>query len=148
MKKNSVIIKTVLSMIVVSFLIQLSSCDKKQIRLSYYERPSYLITYSKNEIVIKSSKKKEAEHFNFKNGEYFNSKDSTLFFSVIKDTIVSIRNKEITFKMEIEKENNGLFKTTRFLLHNPGPKFSYSIYYYDSKYQISKIIENDLIICK
>ena len=65
MKKNSVIIKTVLSMIVVSFLIQLSSCDKKQIRLSYYERPSYLITYSKNEIVIKSSKKKEAEHFNF-----------------------------------------------------------------------------------
>ena len=123
MKKNSVIIKTVLSMIVVSFLIQLSSCDKKQIRLSYYERPSYLITYSKNEIVIKSSKKKEAEHFFYKNGEYFNSKESTLFFSVIKDTIVSIRNKEITFKMEIEKENNGHSRLPGFYYIIPDPNF-------------------------
>lgn len=149
MKRNLVISKFVLLMIVASLLMPLSSCNKKRIRLSSDEPLSYFITYLKDEIIINSSEPHQlSSHFFYKDGEYFSSRDSMLYFSTIRDTVLNNNNGGTSLRVVIKKEKEGLFKTTRFLLHNPGPKFSYSIYYYDSKYQISKIIENDLIICK
>ena len=78
-------------MIVASLLMPLSSCHGNRKRLSSNEESSFLITYSQKEIVIESIKKKGVvEHFFYKNGEYFASSDSILFFSTVKDTILNV----------------------------------------------------------
>lgn len=64
MKRNLVISKFVLLMIVASLLIPLSSCNKKRIRLSSDEPLSYFITYLKDEIIINSSEPHQlSSHF-------------------------------------------------------------------------------------
>ena len=86
MRKCLVIKKIALIMIVASLLMPLSSCHGNRKRLSSNEESSFLITYSQKEIVIESIKKKGVvEHFFYKNGEYFASSDSILFFSTVKD---------------------------------------------------------------
>ena len=74
-------------MIVASLLMLLSSCPENSKRLFPSKRKdSYLITYSKNEIVVESDN--GATHFIYKNGEYFTSSfgsDSIVFFSTVKD---------------------------------------------------------------
>ena len=60
-------------------------------RLSSNEESSFLITYSKKEIVIESTKSNGVvDHFFYKNGEYFASSDSILYFSTVKDTILNV----------------------------------------------------------
>lgn len=85
MRKCLVIKKIALIMIVASLLMPLSSCHGNRKRLSSNEESSFLITYSQKEIVIESIKKKGVvEHFFYKNGEYFASSDSILFFQQLK----------------------------------------------------------------
>ena len=74
-------------MIVASLLMLLASCHGNSKRLFPSKlKDSYLITYSKNEIVVESDD--DATHFIYKNGEYFTSSfgsDSIVFFSTVKD---------------------------------------------------------------
>lgn len=82
-------------MIVASLLMLLSSCHGNSKRSCHENskrlfpskrKDSYLITYSKNEIVVESDN--GATHFIYKNGEYFTSSfgsDSIVFFSTVKD---------------------------------------------------------------
>ena len=82
MKGNLVNSKWFLLIIVASLLIPLSSCSERRESLSSNTRQSFDITYSKKEIVIESSTKTGKDHFFKKDGEYFSSSDSILFFGV------------------------------------------------------------------
>lgn len=150
MKRNLVISKFVLLMIVASLLIPLSSCNKKRIRLSSDEPLSYFITYLKDEIIINSSEPHQlSSHFFYKDGEYFSSRDSMLYFSTIRDTILNNNNGGTSLRVVIKKEKEGLFKTSSYIVNNTvtddGPIFLYITYYYDSKYRISKVIKDTML---
>lgn len=149
MKRNLVISKFVLLMIVASLLIPLSSCNKKRIRLSSDEPLSYFITYLKDEIIINSSEPHQlSSHFFYKDGEYFSSRDSMLYFSTIRDTVLN-NNGGTSLRVVIKKEKEGLFKTSSYIVNNTvtddGPIFLYITYYYDSKYRISKVIKDTML---
>ena len=150
MKRNLVISKFVLLMIVASLLIPLSSCNKKRIRLSSDEPLSYFITYLKDEIIINSSEPHQlSSHFFYKDGEYFSSRDSMLYLSTIRDTILNNNNGGTSLRVVIKKEKEGLFKTSSYIVNNTvtddGPIFLYITYYYDSKYRISKVIKDTML---
>ena len=139
MKRNLVISKFVLLMIVASLLIPLSSCNKKRIRLSSDEPLSYFITYLKDEIIINSSEPHQlSSHFFYKDGEYFSSRDSMLYFSTIRDTVLNNNNGGTSLRVVIKKEKGGLFKTSSYIVNNTvtddGPIFLYITYYYDRGY--------------
>ena len=104
-------------MIVASLLMLLSSCHGNSKRLFPSKRKdSYLITYSKNEIVVESDN--GATHFIYKNGEYFTSSfgsDSIVFFSTVKDYRLKITDDTgLHYKIIIEKGDNGVYKTTTY----------------------------------
>lgn len=150
MKRNLVISKFVLLMIVASLLIPLSSCNKKRIRLSSDEPLSYFITYLKDEIIINSSEPHQlSSHFFYKDGEYFSSRDSMLYFSTIRDNSLNNNNGGTSLRVVIKKEKEGLFKTSSYIVNNTvtddGPIFLYITYYYDSKYRISKVIKDTML---
>lgn len=150
MKRNLVISKFVLLMIVASLLIPLSSCNKKRIRLSSDKPLSYFITYLKDEIIINSSEPHQlSSHFFYKDGEYFSSRDSMLYFSTIRDTVLNNNNGGTSLRVVIKKEKEGLFKTSSYIVNNTvtddGPIFLYITYYYDSKYRISKVIKDTML---
>ena len=116
-------------MIVASLLMLLSSCHGNSKRLFPSKRKdSYLITYSKNEIVVESDN--GATHFIYKNGEYFTSSfgsDSIVFFSTVKDYRLKITDDTgLHYKIIIEKGDNGVYKTTTYLIQIRGaiiPRF-------------------------
>ena len=128
-------------MIVASLLMLLSSCHGNSKRLLPSKlKSSYLVTYSKNEIVVESDD--DATHFIYKNGEYFTSfgSDSIVFFSTVKDYRLKITSDTgLHYKIIIEKGDNGVYKTTTYLITDKGcdhPTISYS---YDSNYQILQV---------
>ena len=128
-------------MIVASLLMLLSSCHENSKRLFPSKRKdSYLITYSKNEIVVESDD--DATHFIYKNGEYFTSfgSDSIVFFSTVEDyNIIKVSDEGHNYEIIIEKEKNGVYKTTTYFVTNQGchhPAISYS---YDSNYKILQV---------
>ena len=90
-------------MIVASLLMLLSSCHGNRKRLFPSKlKDSYLITYSKNEIVVASDG--SASHFIYKNGEYYTSfgSDSIVFFSTgvcDSDTTVILHTSVFTFSI-------------------------------------------------
>lgn len=105
MKKFLEINSFTLIMIVAALLMLLSSCHGNRKRLSSNEESSFLITYSKKEIVIESTKSNGVvDHFFYKNGEYFASSDSILYFSTVKDTILNVTSYEQKYKIIIKKE--------------------------------------------
>ena len=112
-------------MIVASLLMLLSSCHGNSKRSCHENskrlfpskrKDSYLITYSKNEIVVESDN--GATHFIYKNGEYFTSSfgsDSIVFFSTVKDYRLKITSDTgLHYKIIIEKGDNGVYKTTTY----------------------------------
>lgn len=129
-------------MIVASLLMLLASCHGNSKRLFPSKlKDSYLITYSKNEIVVESDD--DATHFIYKNGEYFTSSfgsDSIVFFSTVKDYRLKITSDTgLHYKIIIEKGDNGVYKTTTYLITDKGcdhPTISYS---YDSNYKILQV---------
>jgi hypothetical protein len=140
MRKCLVIKKIALIMIVASLLMPLSSCHGNRKRLSSNEESSFLITYSQKEIVIESIKKKGVvEHFFYKNGEYFASSDSILFFSTVKDTILNVTSYDHKYKIIIKKEKDGVYKTSSYYVNDMGCLYFLISYSYDSKYQIFQI---------
>ena len=140
MRKCLVIKKIALIMIVASLLMPLSSCHGNRKRLSSNEESSFLITYSQKEIVIESIKKKGVvEHFFYKNGEYFASSDSILFFSTVKDTILNVTSYDNKYKIIIKKEKDGVYKTSSYYVNDMGCLYFLISYSYDSKYQILQI---------
>ena len=141
MKGNLVNSKWFLSIIVASLLMPLSSCSERRESLSSNTRQSFDITYSKKEIVIESSTKTGKDHFFKKDGEYFSSSDSILFFSVVRDTILNATSGGIDYKTIIKKEENGQFTTSNYLVSNTGCLFFLISYSYDSDYHISKIVK-------
>ena len=113
-------------------------------------KDSYLITYSKNEIVVESDN--GATHFIYKNGEYFTSSfgsDSIVFFSTVKDYRLKITDDTgLHYKIIIEKGDNGVYKTTTYLITDKGcdhPTISYS---YDSNYKILQVEKLRYIVYK
>ena len=116
MRKSLVIKKFALYHIVASLLMPLSSCHGNKKRLSSNEESSFLITYSQKEIVIESIRNGVVEHFFYKNGEYFASSDSILFFSTVKDTIINVTSCERTYKIIIKKEKDGVYNNTLLIL--------------------------------
>ncbi|MEH2904391.1 hypothetical protein [Segatella copri] len=139
MRKCLVIKKIALIMIVASLLMPLSSCHGNRKRLSSNEESSFLITYSQKEIVIESIKKGVVEHFFYKNGEYFASSDSILFFSTVKDTILNVTSYDNKYKIIIKKEKDGVYKTSSYYVNDMGCLYFLISYSYDSKYQIFQI---------
>lgn len=107
MKRIFAIRNLALSIIVASILMPLSSCIEKKKSLFSEDKSSFYITYSKKEIIIESSPKKYVEHFFLKGGEYFDSLDSVLFFSVVRDTTLNISRNGIDYKIIIEKKKMG-----------------------------------------
>ena len=117
-------------MIVASLLMLLSSCHGNSKRSCHENskrlfpskrKDSYLITYSKNEIVVESDN--GATHFIYKNGEYFTSfgSDSIVFFSTVKDYRLKITSDTgLHYKIIIEKGDNGVYKTTTYLITDKG----------------------------
>ena len=123
----------------------LYSCSERKSSLFSNEQSSLYITYSKKEIVIKSSRG-DAEHFFLKDGEYFDSSDSTLFFSVVRDTILNVTNSGIDYKIIVEKGEDGQFKTSSYLVNDSGCLYFLISYCYDSNYHISKVVKCDNVI--
>jgi len=136
MRKSLVIKKIALIMIVASLLMPLSSCHGNKKRLSSNEESSFLITYSQKEIVIESIRNGVVF---YKNGEYFASSDSILFFSTVKDTIINVSSCERTYKIIIKKEKDGVYKTYSYYVNDMGCLYFLISYSYDSKYQIFQI---------
>lgn len=138
-------------MIVASLLMLLASCHGNSKRLFPSKlKDSYLITYSKNEIVVESDD--DATHFIYKNGEYFTSSfgpDSIVFFSTVKDYRLKITSDTgLHYKIIIEKGDNGVYKTTTYLITDKGcdhPTISYS---YDSNYKILQVEKLRYIVYK
>ena len=136
-------------MIVASLLMLLSSCHGNRKRLFPSKlKDSYLITYSKNEIVVASDV--GASHFIYKNGEYFASfgSDSIVFFSTVEDYILKISEEGQNYEIIIEKGKNGVYKTTTYFVTNKGcyhPTISYS---YDSNYKILQVEKLRYIVYK
>ena len=141
MKKFLEINSFALIMIVAAALLMLlSSCHGNRKRLSSNEESSFLITYSKKEIVIESTKSNGVvDHFFYKNGEYFASSDSILFFSTLKDTILNVTSYEKKYKIIIKKERDGVYKTSSYYVNDKGSLYFMISYSYDSKYQIFQI---------
>lgn len=127
------------------------SCHENSKRLFPSKRKdSYLITYSKNEIVVESDN--GATHFIYKNGEYFTSSfgsDSIVFFSTVKDYRLKITSDTgLHYKIIIEKGDNGVYKTTTYLITDKGcdhPTISYS---YDSNYKILQVEKLRYVVYK
>ena len=137
-------------MIVASLLMLLASCHGNSKRLFPSKlKDSYLITYSKNEIVVASDV--GASHFIYKNGEYFASfgSDSIVFFSTVEDyNIIKVSDEGHNYEIIIEKEKNGVYKTTTYYVTNKGchhPTISYS---YDSNYKILQVEKLRYIVYK
>ena len=146
-------------MIVASLLMSLSSCHGNSKRSCHENskrlfpskrKDSYLITYSKNEIVVESDN--GATHFIYKNGEYFTSSfgsDSIVFFSTVKDYRLKITSDTgLHYKIIIEKGDNGVYKTTTYLITDKGcdhPTISYS---YDSNYKILQVEKLRYVVYK
>ena len=146
-------------MIVASLLMLLSSCHGNSKRSCHENskrlfpskrKDSYLITYSKNEIVVESDN--GATHFIYKNGEYFTSSfgsDSIVFFSTVKDYRLKITSDTgLHYKIIIEKGDNGVYKTTTYLITDKGsdhPTISYS---YDSNYKILQVEKLRYVVYK
>ena len=118
------------------------SCHENSKRLFPSKRKdSYLITYSKNEIVVESDN--GATHFIYKNGEYFTSSfgsDSIVFFSTVKDYRLKITSDTgLHYKIIIEKGDNGVYKTTTYLITDKGCDHPTISYRYDSIYKIIQV---------
>ena len=79
------------------------------------------------------------EHFFYKNGEYFASSDSILFFSTVKDTILNVTSYDNKYKIIIKKEKDGVYKTSSYYVNDMGCLYFLISYSYDSKYQIFQI---------
>ena len=128
-------------MIVASLLMLLSSCHGNRKRLFPSKlKDSYLITYSKNEIVVASDV--GASHFIYKNGEYFASfgSDSIVFFSTVEDyNIIKVSDEGHNYEIIIEKEKNGVYKTTTYYVTNKGCHYPAISYSYDSNYKILQV---------
>lgn len=140
MKKFLEINSFALIMIVAALLMLLSSCHGNRKRLSSNEESSFLITYSQKEIVIESTKSNGVvDHFFYKNGEYFASSDSVLFFSTVKDTILNVTSYETKYKIIIKKERDGVYKTSSYYVNDKGSLYFMISYSYDSKYRIFQI---------
>ena len=140
MKKFLEINSFALIMIVAALLMLLSSCHGNRKRLSSNEESSFLITYSKKEIVIESTKSNGVvDHFFYKNGEYFASSDSILFFSTLKDTILNVTSYEKKYKIIIKKERDGVYKTSSYYVNDKGSLYFMISYSYDSKSLLSRL---------
>ena len=148
MKKFLEINSFALIMIVAAALLMLlSSCHGNRKRLSSNEESSFLITYSKKEIVIESTKSNGVvDHFFYKNGEYFASSDSVLFFSTVKDTILNVTSYEKKYKIIIKKERDGVYKTSSYYVNDMGSLYFLISYSYDSKYQIFQIEKGSNVV--
>ena len=147
MKKFLEINSFALIMIVAALLMLLSSCHGNRKRLSSNEESSFLITYSKKEIVIESTKSNGVvDHFFYKNGEYFASSDSILFFSTVKDTILNVTSYEQKYKIIIKKERDGVYKTSSYYVNDKGSLYFLISYSYDSKYQIFQIEKGSNVV--
>ena len=147
MKKFLEINSFALIMIVAALLMLLSSCHGNRKRLSSNEESSFLITYSKKEIVIESTKSNGVvDHFFYKNGEYFASSDSILFFSTVKDTILNVKSYEKKYKIIINKERDGVYKTSSYYVNDKGSLYFMISYSYDSKYRIFQIEKGSNVV--
>ena len=146
MKKFLEINSFALIMIVAALLMLLSSCHGNRKRLSSNEESSFLITYSKKEIVIESTKSNGVvDHFFYKNGEYFASSDSILFFSTLKDTILNVTIYEKKIQNN-NKERDGVYKTSSYYVNDKGSLYFMISYSYDSKYQIFQIEKGSNVV--
>ena len=102
---------------------------------------------SKKEIVIESTKSNGVvDHFFYKNGEYFASSDSILFFSTVKDTILNVTSYEKKYKIIIKKERDGVYKTSSYYVNDKGSLYFLISYSYDSKYQIFQIEKGSNVV--
>lgn len=148
----SLAIKIFFLLSLVTFIVPLnSSCVSpyhKKTSLSSNEHSTYDITYSENEIKVESPDMATSKsHFYYKNGEYYGSQDSTLFFSVVRDTVINITDEYgHKYRIEIEKMNNGQYKTSTYFINEvQGGIYFLISYVYDSKYHISKITKSEFV---
>lgn len=117
-------------------LTSLSSCDT---RMRPHVNEYFDIAHENGEIIVKSPQK-ENSSFYYKDGEYYDSSDSTLFFSTKKDTTINCIFCGIKYQIVIKKENENQYSTTSYLMRDHyHPVFLIS-YVYNSNYDILKII--------
>lgn len=129
MIKNLVINVIFLLCLLTFIIMSLSSCNgfshHERSSLSSNEHSTFYITYSKNDIAVRSSKDTRTDHFFYNHGEYYTS-DSTLFFSVVRDTAFNITDDYgHKHKIEIEKMKNGQYMTSSYLINEGGIYFYY-----------------------
>ena len=136
-----------LSIVTSMLLMLLSSCRDNRSCLSSDGKLSFFVTYSKNEITIESSKT-GVDCFFYKEGEYFASSDSILFFSTLRDTILNVTSSGNNYRIVIEKDKNGEYKTSSYFVNDKGCLYFLISYCYDAKYHVTQIEKCDNIVCK
>lgn len=88
MKKNLSIKIKHLAIMVPVLLTLLSACDK---RMRPHVHEHFNVAREDGKIIVKSSSKGHVTSiFYYKDGEYYDSSDSTLFFSTKKDTTINV----------------------------------------------------------
>lgn len=144
MKRNLVISKWILLVIVASLLMPVYSCSEKRECL-FNNRQSFNIEYVRKGIIKVSSKYTKDGYFFEKDGEYFASSDSILFLSTVRDTVIDLKSCGLNYKVIIKKEENGQFTTSSYLVRDTGCLYFLISYTYDSDYHISKIVKSEFV---
>lgn len=137
MKKNLPIKINSLAVITTAVLLtSLSSCDTK---MRPHVNEYFDVVHENGKITVKSPQKEDS-YFFYKDGEYYDLSDSTLFFSTKKDTTINLISFGIKYQIVIKKENENQYSTTSYLMRDYyHPVFLIS-YVYNSNYDILKII--------
>lgn len=142
MKKNLSIKIKHLAIMVPVLLTLLSACDK---RMRPHVHEHFNVAREDGKIIVKSSSKGHVTSiFYYKDGEYYDSSDSALFFSTKKDTTINVFFCGIKYQIVIKKENENQYSTTSYLIRDHYPVFLVS-YVYNSNYDILKIIQDKFV---
>ncbi len=124
-------------------LTSLSACDKRMVP---HVHEHFNIAREDGKIIVKSSQKGHVTSFYYyKDGEYYDTSDSILFFSTKKDTTFNVLSCGIEYQIVIKKEDKNQYSTTSYLMRRDHcPVFLIS-YVYNSNYDILKIIKDEFV---
>jgi len=142
---NKILILTTLLTII------MISCSKKQDLLVASIPEEYIIIYFNDSIQMKKIDKlkniTEISTLIKKDlGYYFVSEcDTTLYLSILKDTIIYNRYFNHIYKTKIERINSSIFKSSNYFIDDRGDKNFLSSLYYDKNYKIVRYEKSNTV---
>lgn len=152
MKKNLKIRKLLILGLVSSFVTSLNcTCkfpSREVLRASSEGQLTFYVAYLEKEIEVSSSGNPNPDRFFLRNGEFFDARDSTLFFSILRDTSMDMTSYGLHYRIIIERLKDGQYRTSNYFLRNPTHGVLLSSFTYDSKYHISQIKRYHTVVFK